>query len=94
MSITSAVVNSSYDRVNVVYGANTSGSNKTATITVTGQDIYGNQKSASATIIQSGVGSSITVNPTSITLGATESTAQYTVNVQSDCYFWWRGCYY
>lgn len=81
MSITSAVVNSSYDRVNVVYGANTSGSNKTATITVEGEDIYGNQKSASATIIQSGVGSSMTITPTSLTIGATQSTAQYTINV-------------
>ena len=81
MSITSAVVNSSYDRVNVVYGANTSGSNKTATITVTGDDVYGNHKTASATIIQSGVGSSMTITPTSLTIGATQSTAQYTINV-------------
>lgn len=81
MSITSAVVNSSYDRVNVVYGANTSGTTKNATITVTGQDIYGNQKSATASIVQSGIGSSITVNPTTLSLGATETTAQYSITV-------------
>lgn len=81
MSITSAVINSSYDRVNVVYGANTSGSNKTATITVSGEDIYGNHKSASATIIQSGIGSSITVTPTTLSLGATETTGQYSITV-------------
>lgn len=81
MSITSAVVNSSYDRVNVVYGANTSGSTKTATITVEGDDIYGNHKSATATIIQSGIGSSITVTPTTLSLGATETTGQYSITV-------------
>lgn len=81
MSITSAVVNSSYDRVNVVYGANTSGSTKTATITVEGDDIYGNHKSASASIIQSGIGSSITVTPTTLSLGATETTGQYSITV-------------
>ena len=71
--------------LSVTFGTNRIASPRTATLTVSGTDSGGNEVSATATLVQEGAGwvGSITINPDSRTLQATEATCMYVVTCQN-----------
>lgn len=70
--------------LSLTFSAN-SGSQRTATLTVLGTDSGGNKVSATATLTQEGATQTgtITVDPTSRTLNATETTCMYVVTTEN-----------